>query len=245
MQKLTKVRLILLVFISILSCKTTHAPDEAEQQQVIQHSNAIKFNFDKEASAALQNFQFDLNKLVAKTFIPQIKKATQARFNDTEANRKNLSDLPFYSRLKQFFPESLLKRVRYVVVDHFPKLGEILSSSGINRDQLAKFGVPIDDDVWNFQAEAMTIGDVIYVDKQGAQSISTFFHECVHVSQYDVLGETAFLTQYADAFLSGVHYREIPFEMIAYYLEGFFDKLDKTKNFDAYNYVRNIIAKQN
>lgn len=238
-----KFALFLALHLGSQSCKTTHFPSAETQTQVIEHSDAIKLKFDHEAFQVLQDFQFNLNQLVVQTFAPKFKKVLSSKFNDTEANRKSLTDLPFYGRLKQFYPESLLKKIRYVVVDQFPKNGELLSAAGINRTQLRQFGVAIDDDVWNFQAAAMTVGTTIYIDKQSTQSISTFFHECVHAVQYDILGETEFLTRYANAFLTGTHYEEIPFEKIAYFLEGFFDKLDKSKSFDAYEYVRKTLQK--
>ncbi|MCB2166580.1 MAG: hypothetical protein KQI78_02890 [Deltaproteobacteria bacterium] len=81
-----------------------------------------------------------------------------------------------YRRLRQVFPGALLKRARAVVVTDNPPF-----------PPLSRMGLP------EFAAfEAMPISGVTYQDtffvRDGYQTESLYFHEMVHVVQWDRLG---------------------------------------------------------
>lgn len=238
MKYIFKTIFFLSLTLFLTHCRTAPKPSEEDQKKkIIMQSNLVKFKFDHEVLSVLEHFQVDLNKLILRAFAPNFKKMMQTRFGGPE---EKLSQHAFYKTLKKYFPESVLSRVQYRRVDKFPNFETLLAEAGMNKSQLADFNVKVDEKIWNMQVAAMTIGDLIYIEKDSVDKIETFFHECVHVMQYDKLGLEGFLSLYADSILAGMPYEEIPLEMTAFYLEDLFVE-NKGKNiFDAYAFVRKV-----
>jgi len=230
-------RYLILVGLLLLSCKSMDwgDRDEAETTKIVAQSNTAKFKFDEKVINVLDVFKFDLNQFVAENFVPHFKRILKKHFKDKESDHKLLSELPFYKTLLQYFPESVLSRVRYVAVHGFPTMGELMVQAGTDRARLASFGVHIENDVWIFRPSAITLGDLIYIEKKDLHDIPTFFHECVHVLQYDKYGVDGFMRVYIDSVFAGVEYKEIPFEMTAFYLQ---EKFQNGAIFNAHDFVR-------
>jgi hypothetical protein len=75
--------------------------------------------------------------------------------------------------------------------------------------------------------EAMPISGITYQDtffvKKGHQSESLYFHEMVHVVQWDRLGSDGFLLAYGVGLMQA-GYRNSPLEAMAYRLQADFDR---------------------
>ncbi len=116
-----------------------------------------------------------------------------------------------YARLGQVFPEELLQRVRSVVVEGNPPF-PALSRMGL--PELARF-------------EALPITGVTYRDtffvRRAHQTESLYFHETVHVVQWDRLGVDRFLLAYGVGLMQ-FGYRDSPLEEMAYTLQDDFDQ---------------------
>ena len=116
-----------------------------------------------------------------------------------------------YPRLAQTFPQALLNRVRCIVVAGKPPF-----------PPLSRMGLP------EFAAfEAMPISGITYRDtffvREGRQSEGLYFHEIVHVVQWDRLGVERFLLAYGVGLMQA-GYRDSPLEAMAYRLQADFDR---------------------
>lgn len=125
-----------------------------------------------------------------------------------------------YPRLRQVFPGALLKQVRAVVVADHPPF-----------PPLSRMGLP------EFAAfEGMSISGVTYKDtffvRNGYQTESLYFHEIVHVVQWDRLGVDHFLLAYGVGLMQS-GYRNSPLEEMAYALQDGFDRGDLPGNLIA------------
>ena len=90
-----------------------------------------------------------------------------------------------FPRLPQYYPVDILERAKFVVVPRIPV------------PPLSQMGLP------QFSAfETADFGGITYLDtfflKQGHATESLFFHELVHVIQWEELGPERFLAAYAD-----------------------------------------------
>lgn len=116
-----------------------------------------------------------------------------------------------YLRLLQVFPHELLSRSRCVVVAGNPPF-----------PPLSRMGLP---ELGAF--EAMPISGITYRDtffvRDGQQSESLYFHEIVHVIQWDRLGVDRFLMAYGVGLMQS-GYRNSPLEEMAYHLQADFDR---------------------
>ncbi len=105
--------------------------------------------------------------------------------------------------LRQWYPDSLLDRVRIV-------------------DQAGMTGA------FNFSASATTYGHDLVVVRKGRRSIGLLKHEMVHVCQYEKLGRDGFAKEYANQYVdNGYDYNSIPFEVDAFH---FADETDQHIN---------------
>jgi hypothetical protein len=116
-----------------------------------------------------------------------------------------------YPRLGRIFPGALLKRARVVVVKDNPPF-----------PPLSRMGLP------DFAAfEAMPIAGITYRNtffvKHGQQTESLYFHEIVHIIQWDRLGVDHFLLAYGLGLMQS-GYRHSPLEAMVYALQDGFDR---------------------
>lgn len=116
-----------------------------------------------------------------------------------------------YPRLSQVFPGALLNRARVVVVVDNPPFPPL---SRMGLPEFAEF-------------EAMPIAGITYQNtffvKHGQQTESLYFHEIVHVVQWDRLGVDHFLLAYGVGLMQA-GYRNSPLEEMAYALQADFDQ---------------------
>jgi hypothetical protein len=125
-----------------------------------------------------------------------------------------------YPRLAQVSPHGLLNRARCVVVAGHPPFPP-LSRMGLT--ELAAFEtMPI---------SGITYGDTFSV-KQGHQSESLYFHEIIHVVQWERLGVDRFLMAYGLGLMQA-GYRDSPLEEMAYRRQADFDRGQLPENIMA------------
>ena len=120
-----------------------------------------------------------------------------------------VSQCPFI-RLQDHYPDTLLARTRVVVVPRVP------------FPPVSQLGLP------EFRAmETMPLAGVTYKETffvaTGQQRDSLYFHELVHVVQWDRLGVDNFLYAYAIGLLQH-GYQQSPLEQMAFQLQVRFDQ---------------------
>jgi hypothetical protein len=120
-------------------------------------------------------------------------------------------------RLKHLFPATLFNRSWCVSVPDKPPFPPL---SRMGLEAFAPF-------------EAMPIAGITYLNtffvRQGHQCESLYFHEMVHVVQWDRLGLDRFLLAYGVGLVQS-GYRDSPLEDMAYRLQADFDKGRVPKN---------------
>ena len=121
--------------------------------------------------------------------------------------RQSRSRIP---RLRDHYPEALLVRARVVVVPQVP------------FPPLSQLGIPELGAMETMPLAGVTYKDTFFVST-GQQRESLYFHELVHVAQWDRLGVDNFLLAYAiGLFQRG--YQQSPLEQMAYQLQAAFDQ---------------------
>jgi hypothetical protein len=115
-----------------------------------------------------------------------------------------------FTRLQNHYPDTLLARARVVVVSRVP------------FPPASQLGLP------EFSAtETMAMAGVTYKNTffvcNGQQSDGLYFHELVHVVQWDHLGVDNFLLAYAIGLLQH-GYAQSPLEQMAFQLQASFDQ---------------------
>jgi hypothetical protein len=132
------------------------------------------------------------------------------------ANAATLVSNSGYARLRDYYPDSLLARARVVVVTRIP------------FPPVSQLGIP------EFRAmETMSLAGITYKDtffvSAGLQSESLYFHELVHVVQWQRLGVDNFLLAYAIGLLQH-GYIDSPLEQMAYQLQADFEQKGTLEN---------------
>ena len=122
---------------------------------------------------------------------------------------RSVADFGF-SRLPDFYSESLLSRTKVVVVGKVPT--PPLSALGLPEFAAFESGV----------YAGITFKDTYFVEASQAANESLHFHELVHVVQWAHLGVERFILAYA-AGLAEKGYRHSPLEGMAYELQAIFD----------------------
>jgi hypothetical protein len=127
-----------------------------------------------------------------------------------------------FPRLPAYFGKDVFATARYVVVDKVP------------MPPLTKLGLPQFGEFERMPAAGITYRQTFFVQKEEARRESLFFHELVHVVQWNLLGPENFLQRYA-AGLEAAGYRNSPLEVMAYDAEHRFETDPDT--FDVVRYV--------
>jgi hypothetical protein len=114
-----------------------------------------------------------------------------------------------WGQLNEYYPESILNRAGFVVIDQLPFPGStLLANCGLNAVSplsLQKVG-------------AITYGETYYVRPQYSDDIEIHFHELVHIAQYQYLGIRGFLKLYLHQIIN-YGYHNAPLEVMAYALQ--------------------------
>jgi len=75
------------------------------------------------------------------------------------------------------------------------------------------------------QTRGMTFGNLVLLSRRYPCTASLYFHELVHVVQYQLLGFAGFMQRYMTGWvLEGFRYRDIPLEQDAFGLQAQFDR---------------------
>lgn len=114
-----------------------------------------------------------------------------------------------FSRLSDYYSPGLLQRTRSVVVDQ-PK-----------SPPLGKLGLPELDAFEHMSISGVTYDDTFFVRLHDSKNESLFFHELVHVVQWNELGFDKFLLVYGIGLMT-FGYRDSPLEQMAYRLQAEF-----------------------
>ena len=115
-----------------------------------------------------------------------------------------------FSRLQDHYPDSLLARARVVAVPRVP------------FPPVSQLGLPEFRDMETMPMDGVTYKDIFFV-RIGQQRDSLYFHELVHVVQWDRLGVDNFLLAYAIGLLQH-GYQQSPLEQMAFHLQAGFDQ---------------------
>jgi hypothetical protein len=147
--------------------------------------------------------------------VPGIKFWIEQTLQDHSTVTTAVSESPFL-RLKDHYPDVLLARARVGVVPRVP------------FPPVSQLGLP------EFRAmEMMSLAGVTYKDTffvcDGQQTDSLYFHELVHVVQWDRLGVDNFLLAYAVGLMQH-GYEQSPLEQMAYRLQTAFEQQRVPKN---------------
>jgi len=142
--------------------------------------------------------------------LPAVREWIEKTLEENQDHAVSVIKLAF-PRLKKVFPTELLSRAKVVVV-----FGEV-PFPPLSRLGLAEFS----------QLETMSPTGITYKDtffvSHLHQTESLYFHELVHIVQWERLGVDNFLTAYG-AGLIQFGYKDSPLENIAYSLQADFDK---------------------
>ncbi|MBI2602439.1 MAG: hypothetical protein HYW48_05220 [Deltaproteobacteria bacterium] len=151
---------------------------------------------------------------------------------------KPFAEHPLFAKFSKYFPQEqdLLNQVRYAEVDELPHWGPP-EKIGIDSDLLTSIG--LQPGIFDFPgALAITFDKTIFVKKGNLENEDMFFHELVHVAQYNVLGNKDFMLRYLRDVFRGTPYEGIKLEQMAYSLEQYY----KSTTFDVLAYVREYQA---
>ena len=116
-----------------------------------------------------------------------------------------------FSRLPHYYDAQLLASSMVVFVPRVPV--PPLSAMGLDRFR----------DFEQMDAGGITYLNTYFVRADQSHSESLHFHELVHVIQWRLLGPEKFLALYADG-LERFGYRRSPLEVMAFSLQGRFDR---------------------
>jgi hypothetical protein len=139
---------------------------------------------------------------------------------EREKHRQRTEPLPasVRERLAPFFEPEILERARYrwvPTIEHPPF-----------RDEALARGVP--DRLDYTQSAGLTHNDTILMNRERVRGadppLLLFFHELVHVVQYDILDVDEFVRQYVTGYVAGGDYYAVPLELVAYALQAVADQ---------------------
>ena len=147
--------------------------------------------------------------------------------NQYNAQAKPVSNFSF-SRLGSYYPANVLDSTKVVVVNKVPAV------------PLASFGLNQFKDFENLDAAGITYKNLLFIDSRYANDESVFFHELVHVLQWQYLGAHKFILLYGLG-LTNYGYRESPLEEIAYRAQNVFDT--NKQPFDVYQSIKGDLEK--
>jgi hypothetical protein len=115
-----------------------------------------------------------------------------------------------YKRLGDYFSKELLERSRVVRVDR------------VVLPPLSRMGLPFFEGFEQTRYSGITYKDTFFLAPDAHNRESTWFHELVHIVQWDELTPENFLITYAIGLLTK-GYRDSPLEAMAYDLQSSFD----------------------
>jgi hypothetical protein len=116
-----------------------------------------------------------------------------------------------FPRLPQFFQATTLRNARFVITNTLP------------IPRLSQFGLEGQMDELPADSEGITLDHTFFVLEGHADDEPLFFHELVHVLQWQMLGRERFISLYMLG-LATQGYRTSPLEKMAYSLQDEFER---------------------
>lgn len=123
-----------------------------------------------------------------------------------------------FARLGHIFPQSVLDRTKVVVV-----------SDRVPFPPLIDLGLPEFQQIENMPIAGMTYRDTLFLNEPHSTE-SLYFHELVHVIQWETLGDHKFLLAYGMGLMQ-FGYHGSPLEKMAYALQSAFEQDTLPTNF--------------
>jgi hypothetical protein len=145
-----------------------------------------------------------------------------------EKNAKSVASAGFV-RLLDYFSDGLLASTKYVVVNRVPTLP--LSALGLKRFAEFERG----------DYDGITYLDTFFLKRTHVTDEGVYFHELVHIIQWQMLGPERFLAAYADG-LEKFGYRDSPLEAMAYDAQAAFAQ--SAQIFNAEKFVANKLREK-
>jgi hypothetical protein len=142
--------------------------------------------------------------------IPLIKKWIDSTLDKNAHLARPVSSKGF-PRLSSYFSGDLLDKAKFVIVQKIP------------MPPLSEMGVHIFSEFENGDFWGITYNDTFFLDKRAEGFEETYFHELVHVIQWNTLGIDRFLLEYASGLIKN-GYRKCPLEVMAYVSEDWFTR---------------------
>lgn len=194
-----------IVISALISCRYI-TPEHKEK------INEITSDINEGLSKLRQNLIDNFEKFVKKNSLSSL---VEKSIYDKKYKFKKVSNLEYVDDLATYFPDEIINNAEYVKVKEIPSI-LIAKDIGINEEMLEKAN--LDPEMLSFdQINAITFGNKIIIrDDLAKHEKATFFHELVHVVQYDYLGNENFLKQYLKQVLNGIPYEEILAEVMAF-----------------------------
>lgn len=112
--------------------------------------------------------------------------------------------------LGDYFSKDLLARSKVVFVDR------------VELPPLSRMGLPFFTDFEKIQYSGITYKDFFFLAPEACHRESTWFHEMIHIVQWDELTPASFLITYAFGLLTD-GYRNSPLEAMAYGFQAKFE----------------------
>ena len=141
--------------------------------------------------------------------LPLVRKWIENTLEVHGATASPVISLPF-PRLNSVLPLELLARAKVVVVN-----------GAVPFPPLSRIGLPEFSQMENMQLAGITYKDTFFVSHPH-QTESLYFHELVHVVQWERLGVDNFLLAYGIGLMQ-FGYQDSPLEKMAYSLQARFD----------------------
>ena len=153
--------------------------------------------------------------------LPSVKKWIEETLEAHAKSATLVLNSPF-TRLQEYLPKDLLSRSWVVVVPRVP------------FPPLSQFGLSEFKAMEGMLLDGVTYKDTFFV-RDGQQRESLYFHELVHVVQWECLGVENFLLAYGVGLLL-YGYQRSPLEQMACQLQGAFEQ--RTVSFNLMEQIR-------
>ena len=148
-----------------------------------------------------------------KKYLPTVKGWINNLLRQYSSDSKRISSLGF-DRLLHYFSQEILDSAKVVIINKPPMIP--LSSMGLVQFK----------DFEGLDIVGITYFDTIFIRKDYADQESIYFHELVHVIQWNHLGIDKFLLMYGLGLLK-YGYDNSPLETLAYKLQEDFEKVSQ------------------
>ena len=158
-----------------------------------------------------------------KSLVSDIQKWIVYTLAEHEAQMEPVATAQF-ERLKKYYPNTLLQRVRRVIVDRCPV------------PPLAITGIPQLAEIENWDIKGIPWKNTIFIRRDLAGWDAVHFHELLHIIQWDCLGTERYLTAWTIGTISR-GYRDNPLEETAFRHQSRFETEEK-----PYDVVREVTA---